>query len=39
LSQYSQFGRSCSAIAVSRVDLRCMMANRVGNANGEFPSI
>src|ERR1700687_2715535 len=39
LSQYSQFGRSCSAMVVSLVETRRIIANQTPDANGESPSI
>src|SRR5664279_3928354 len=39
LSQYSQFGRSCSAMGVSHVEARRSFANQTLEANDESPSI
>src|SRR5882724_4222070 len=39
LSQYSQFGRSCSAMVVSSVETRRIIANQTPKTNAENPSI
>jgi hypothetical protein len=39
LSQYSQFGRSCSAMAISQDEAKQIIAKAIRYANDEFPSI